>query len=302
VTVPTPTVTPSAQPTFNALDYGAHADGAGDNYTAVQNAMNAASAAGGGVVYLPAGTYRFTRGKVLPNIARPVMKVNVAVPANVTLAGAGIGKTIVVGASAENGINVIGSMSNNVGVRDLTETVDAADQPSTWKDGIKLCKVDGATITNVRVENNYLGMNLIGCSNVTVTGCTAYNARTGYMVDMQADFWTSDTITFSYCEAARTNDPNGGIPYGWALYADSGDDTHRLRNITLDHCYSHDNENGGIYSKWTDRLTVTNCRIENNGWAFYVINTKDFYSAGNTATGNSNDALAYNGGNSNLRP
>ena len=283
------------------MSYGAHNDGAGDNYTAVQNAMNACAAAGGGTVYMPSGTYRFTGGKDLPTTADAVMKVNIAVPTGVTLAGDGIGKTIIVDASPESGINCIGSMSNNVGVRDLTVTVAVGEQPSTWKDGVKLAGVNGAAITNVRVENNYLGMNLIGCSNITLTGCTAYNARTGFMVDMQATFWTCNTVTFSYCEASHTNDPSGGIPYGFAIYANGGSDSVRLNNVTLDHCYSHDNENGGIYSKWTNRLTVTNTRIENNEWGFYVINSKDYYSSGNSATGNTNNALPYNGGNSTAR-
>ncbi len=42
---------------LNGLDYGADKTGAEDSTTAVQNALNAASAAGGGIVYLPAGLY-----------------------------------------------------------------------------------------------------------------------------------------------------------------------------------------------------------------------------------------------------
>lgn len=43
-------------------DYSAVGDGATDDTTAIQNAINAASAAGGGIVYLPLGTYLLVTG------------------------------------------------------------------------------------------------------------------------------------------------------------------------------------------------------------------------------------------------
>lgn len=45
---------------FNVFDYGAVADGVTDDLAAIQAAINAASAAGGGVVFLPEGTYATT--------------------------------------------------------------------------------------------------------------------------------------------------------------------------------------------------------------------------------------------------
>lgn len=42
---------------FNVMSYGAVGDGVTTNTTAIQNAINAASAAGGGTVEIPAGTY-----------------------------------------------------------------------------------------------------------------------------------------------------------------------------------------------------------------------------------------------------
>src|SRR5205823_3209319 len=43
--------------TFNVLDYGAIADGRSINTNAIRKAINACAAAGGGRVWLPAGTY-----------------------------------------------------------------------------------------------------------------------------------------------------------------------------------------------------------------------------------------------------
>ncbi len=42
---------------FNVTNYGAIGDGVTDNTTSIQNTINAASAAGGGIVEIPAGTY-----------------------------------------------------------------------------------------------------------------------------------------------------------------------------------------------------------------------------------------------------
>jgi uncharacterized repeat protein (TIGR02543 family) len=47
-----------AGPVFDVTAYGADATGAGDSTAAIQNAINAAAAAGGGVVFLPAGEFR----------------------------------------------------------------------------------------------------------------------------------------------------------------------------------------------------------------------------------------------------
>lgn len=45
---------------FNVKDYGAVGDGIANDTTGIQNAINAASIAGGGIVFIPAGTYMVT--------------------------------------------------------------------------------------------------------------------------------------------------------------------------------------------------------------------------------------------------
>ena len=47
----------SAEKVFNVRDFGALGDGSTDDTTAIQNAINACNAAGGGVVYFPDGVY-----------------------------------------------------------------------------------------------------------------------------------------------------------------------------------------------------------------------------------------------------
>lgn len=66
---------------FDARDYGAVGDGIADDQPAIERAINAASIAGGGDVFLPPGTYQIRR--------------TVHLRSNVTLLGAGMGSTIV---------------------------------------------------------------------------------------------------------------------------------------------------------------------------------------------------------------
>src|SRR3989442_1128040 len=47
----------SSAAVYNVKDYGALGTGAGDDTTAIQSAINAAKAAGGGIVFVPAGQY-----------------------------------------------------------------------------------------------------------------------------------------------------------------------------------------------------------------------------------------------------
>jgi Pectate lyase superfamily protein len=56
--------TAGAQTAFNVRDYGAVGDGTTDDTAAIQAAINAANAGGGGIVFLPPGTY-LSRGQTL---------------------------------------------------------------------------------------------------------------------------------------------------------------------------------------------------------------------------------------------
>ncbi|WOO41034.1 DUF7594 domain-containing protein [Rubellicoccus peritrichatus] len=83
--VPIPDV---LSPVFDvtSVAYGADPNGINDSTSAIQSAINDAESAGGGVVYMPAGTYRL----VLPASASTVLRID---RPNVVLRGAGIDQT-----------------------------------------------------------------------------------------------------------------------------------------------------------------------------------------------------------------
>ena len=72
----------SAAPVFNAKSFGARCNGTGDDYPALQRAEQAAFRAGGGTVYIPAGSCRVSSG--------------IAMDSNVSLKGAGAHTTTLV--------------------------------------------------------------------------------------------------------------------------------------------------------------------------------------------------------------
>jgi hypothetical protein len=66
---------------FNVKEFGAKGDGATDDYTAITNALAAAAAKGGGIVYMPPGTYYVSTTITWPQAS------------NISLTGAGRGIT-----------------------------------------------------------------------------------------------------------------------------------------------------------------------------------------------------------------
>jgi hypothetical protein len=79
-------------PVFNVLDYGADAGGTSDSTAAIQATIDAAASAGGGVVFMPAGTYR-----VAPQGSNNyALRIS---SAGIVLRGAGVGQTFILNTS-----------------------------------------------------------------------------------------------------------------------------------------------------------------------------------------------------------
>jgi uncharacterized repeat protein (TIGR02543 family) len=88
-------------PVFDATDHGADPTGASDSTVAIQNAINAAAAAGGGVVFLPAGEFRLSPQGSNNHCLR-------VASSNIVLRGAGTNQTFLLNTSRTmNGKSVI---------------------------------------------------------------------------------------------------------------------------------------------------------------------------------------------------
>ena len=131
---------------FNVLDYGATGDGTTDDLAAVNSAMSAASAAGGGAVVFPAGLYR---------ISAPL-----AVPAAVTLIGAAQGSAgIVIGFPTGDAIT-LGALGR---VEELTISV----APGVTRTSGAHVSIDGGqgTVARCSFSGYYIG---IQCGTASV--------------------------------------------------------------------------------------------------------------------------------------
>jgi len=97
-------------PLFNVKDYGATGNGTTDDTAAINAAVAAATVAGGGVVFVPAGTY--------------IVSGTVALAANITLEGAGRGTATIKRSTNVTVVSIYGTSTGNhvtnVAIRNLT--------------------------------------------------------------------------------------------------------------------------------------------------------------------------------------
>lgn len=158
-------------PVFNVQDYGAKGDAATNDRDSIQAALDAAFGAGGGMVFVPAGTY-----VVDPN---PGLQVK----SNVTLAGTGAGSIIKLKDASTRNDNIIKSEDwVNVTICDLTLDGNRANQAggagsySYTQYGIYLGNTHNSMVRNVVARDTTgVGIHIYDCQNVTVQNCVATN-------------------------------------------------------------------------------------------------------------------------------
>lgn len=261
---------PTPGATFNVKDFGAVGDGVTDDAQSIRDCIDACYEAGGGTVYIPAGTYRLVTGRDLPNTDNAVMKVHVPLRSGVTVAGDGVGRTILIGQAPEDGLSVMGATDDNVAARDLTSMIPAADKEDTWKSGLKLVGVKGGRFANIYMENTGTASNAVGCDDLVYNWCVGNNTKSGFMVDCQeeAPDPAKIGITFNDCVSVNSSDGDGAA-HGFSAYIWESTDAWRVSRVTYNRCVARDNDNCGFYTKWSYRVTYNDCTSERNGWGFY---------------------------------
>ena len=199
------------------------------------------------------------------------MKANIVVFSNCTLAGAGVGQTILIPANGDSR-NCIGALvQNNISIHDLSVVSPIAQAATTSKDCFKLMGCSNGSVYNTTGENSYIGTNFSGCQNMTFTNCRISNCRIGFSGRTTtwaasagaADYMPIKDVTFTNCEASGAT--QSGMAYGFAIY--EWQDTQPnpgISNITLNGCSSHNNAYGGVYTRWVEHLTITNSTFNNN--------------------------------------
>lgn len=196
---------------YDVRAFGAKGDGTTNDLAAVNSAIVAANAlTTGGEVFLPAGTYRIIQGGAVGAI-RP--------KSNVTLRGAGMGRTIIWCDDAGGGTDCIGNNINNTSsydalsnfhVRDLTIKGRADVTPTQ---GAQLVRIKGDDLSFERVELTYsrlIGMVITESNRVYIRGCKVFRTSADgiYVSDSSAVLISDNEITQANDDAisAHSND------------------------------------------------------------------------------------------------
>ena len=209
---------------FDVRDFGARGNGSAKDTFAVQKAIDAATAAGGGEVLLPAGTYLCGTVYLKDN-------VDLHLAAGATLKGSpdrvdycAADFTPQNWASPPNGDNTSGGhLLVAVGRQHVTVRgpgkVDGngpaflldrdGKQWPNWKKGIPwrpgqmvwICDCEDVRITDVELADSpYWTCNLLNCERVTIRGCYVHNERKAFRT------WNGDGIDVDRCRYVSISD------------------------------------------------------------------------------------------------
>ena len=151
---------PSSQALFDVTAYGAQGNGADDDTSAFRTALQAATRAGGGTVYVPAGRYRITghlavaSGVELRGVSDGPHHYGIAPRGSVLLASENEGKP--------NGTPFL-SLSGRAGVRGLSVfyPFQRYDQPHAYPTTIR-GRGNGNYVVDVTLPDSYTGIELLG--------------------------------------------------------------------------------------------------------------------------------------------
>jgi len=307
LSVTTPTI-PAG--TFNIISYGA-TTGSSNNTTAVQNAINAASTAGGGTVVVPSGTFLCGPIALKNNVGLQLASGStLKVLAYGTYPGSGGTADVAPFIELDGLTNVLISGSGTI-----------EGQGSAWWSAYNTSKAAGAAIarpamigftgastieiSGIRIQNAPNGHIGIGKSNnsVTVTGVTLSSPSTSPNTD-GIDIWATN-VNITNCNISCGDDNIAmnsnseyvtitGCTFGTGHGLSIGSYAANVDHITVNSCTFSGTDNGvHIKSNRTrsgtvqyltySNLTMTNVANPINLCEYYPDNTIPSTASGDTA-------------------
>jgi Pectate lyase superfamily protein len=195
----------AALDTWSVLDYGAKGDGKSDNTAAFQKAMDEASKAGGGVVYVPRGNYFFAGHLSIPN-AVTLKGMWESVPSHLGLRNPGFpkptddGTTLLVTESRgnESGAPFI-TMNNNTTLRGVViyypdQKVD--EEPAPYPYAIAM-RGKNPAVLGVELLNPYNGIDAAQNERHLIRDVQGQPLRRGIYVDNILDIGRIEDVHFN---------------------------------------------------------------------------------------------------------
>lgn len=268
---------------FNVLDYGARGDGISDDTAEIQAAINAAHAAGGGIVYIPAGTYIVSGTSDKSDGAIRLLD-------NVTLYGAGMGATILK-VRDDNPYAITGvvrtpfdEVTHDVAMFDLTIDGNRANNVNKI-DGFYCGVAPGDTRQdyNITIERVEI-MNCTGYGfdpheqtlNLRIADSVAHhNVLDGFVADFLVDSVYENNIAYANDRHGFnvTTSTDGLVLLNNTAY-DNGsaglivqrgsEDIPFPQDITVQGGSYYDNAREGIFLKMADNVSITGVQVYDN--------------------------------------
>ncbi len=268
---------------YNVKDYGAVGDGVTNDTTAIQAAVNAAHAAGGGEVYIPSGTYIVSGDGDASDGC--IMLYD-----NITVYGDGMGNTTVKlqdGSKSDiTGIfrDTAGVEDHDIGMHDLTidgNRENTSGKVDGWFNGVSPGQPGtdtNITLDHVEVENcgGYGFDPHEQTTNLSITNCVSHgNGLDGFTLDFQIGAHLSNDVAYN-------NDRHGfnivtsshdDVLTDCTAYNNGGDGIIVQRgsdnipvpdNITIKGGSFYDNGNDGIQINKANHVTIDGVEIHGN--------------------------------------
>nr|GEZ89525.1 hypothetical protein [Tanacetum cinerariifolium] len=267
---------------FNVKDFGAKGNGSSDDTLAIQKAIDAAAAAGGGQVYLPEGTYMVsaTTGSCL------------ALKSNVSLVGQGMGvstlklandlPSAVTGILTANGTHDVGAskltldgnLQHNTGYfsgwlngSGTNVRIDSVEAKNAAGNGFDLQGTDGLVqveLSNSVAHDNDYGVRAYAMTASLLHDNVAYANRTGFNVG--GDVQVVDNDAYSNTDFGIFVQSTGTTVKGGEVYGNGDDGIHTAfaRQFKITGVDIHDNKGSGIYIASSVNGDVFSNTIHNN--------------------------------------
>ncbi len=204
------------EPWFDVKAFGAYGDGVHDDDKAVQDAVSAVTAAGGGVLYFPKGRYLLA-----------VQHMDAAngycifVPDNCIVLGAGRNATELLCGVADSDV-LYNRAGSNITVQGMKLNGNALANNA---DCIKFLSTSGVNIFDVDTTAARMGVQLLGCTDVSIVSCHARNqvrdaalddAR-GFSIGDLAPYTGTARVQLTNCKAFTSAD------HGFSIFTNASD-------------------------------------------------------------------------------
>jgi len=254
--------------TFNIRDYGAVGDGKALDTVAIQKAVDAASAAGGGTVLVPAGRF-------LTDPFTLASSIDLHLASNaVILIDNDLTRYPTAGKRYQDSITVTGAHDVQITGEGVID-----GQGEAWWNAFR---------ANQAMTHRPYMIKFLNCTNVTVTGVTLRNSPMFHLVTQNCTDVTIDGITIHSPPNAPNTD--GIDPSGWNFTIancniDTGDDNIAIKpapprdhqpgnhNFTVKNCtfgHGHGMSIGGGTLGGIENLTVSNCTFHETDYGIRI--------------------------------